>query len=79
MATVTNKRKVLNVEEKVKLVRGIESGKKKADVFREFGLVNSTGQTIWKNKDKIVSAFEQNGSRIKRLQMPERIDVMKRC
>jgi hypothetical protein len=32
MATVTNKRKVLNVDEKVKVIREIESGKKKADV-----------------------------------------------
>jgi transposase-like protein len=46
MATVTNKRKVLSVEEKVKVIREIESGKKKADVCREFGLFNSTVQTI---------------------------------
>ena len=32
---------------------------------REFGLVNSTIQIIWKNKTKIISAFEQSGSRIK--------------
>jgi hypothetical protein len=42
---------------------------------REFGLVNSTVQTIWRNRDKIVSAFEQNGSRIERLRKPERSDV----
>jgi transposase-like protein len=71
MATVTNKRKVLSVEEKVKVIRKIESGKKKADVCREFGLVHSTVKTIWKNRDKIVSTFGQNGSRIRRLQKPE--------
>jgi hypothetical protein len=75
MATVTNKRKVLSVEEKVKVITEIESGKKKADVCREFGLVNSTVQTIWKNRGKIVSSFEQNGSGIKRLRKPERNDV----
>jgi transposase-like protein len=62
-----NKRKALSVEEKVKVIREIENGKKKADVCREFGLVNSTTQAIWKNRSKIISAFEQNGSRIKRL------------
>jgi transposase-like protein len=75
MATVTNRRKVLSMEEKVKVIKEIESGKKKADVFRGFGLVNSTTQTIWKNRDKTVTSFEQNGSRIKRLRKPERSDV----
>jgi transposase-like protein len=60
MFTVTNKRKVLSVEEKVKVIKEIESGKKKADVCQEFGLVNSIVQTIWESRDKIVSAFEQN-------------------
>jgi hypothetical protein len=32
--------------------------KKKADVCPEFGLVNSTIQTIWKNRTRIISAFE---------------------
>jgi hypothetical protein len=74
MATVTNKRKFLSVEEKVKVTREIESGKKKADVCREFRLVNYTVQLFTKT-DKIVSAFEQNGSRIKRLLKPERSEV----
>jgi hypothetical protein len=43
----------------------------------EFGLFNSTVQTTWKNRDKIISAFEQNGSRIERLRKPERSDVDK--
>jgi hypothetical protein len=42
MVTVTNKREVLSIEGKVKLLREIGNGKKKADVFGEFGLVNST-------------------------------------
>jgi transposase-like protein len=75
MATVTFKRKVLSVEEKVKVTREIKSGKKKVDLCREFGLVNSAVQTIWKNRDKIVSVLEQNGSRTKRLRKPERSDV----
>jgi hypothetical protein len=75
MATVTNKRKVLSVEGKVKVTRQMGNGKKKADVFREFGLVNSTIRAICKNRTKIISAFDQNGSRVKPLPKPERSDV----
>jgi hypothetical protein len=48
---------------------------KKADVCREFGLVNCTIQTTWENRTKIISAFERNGLRIKRFRKPERNDV----
>jgi hypothetical protein len=46
--------------------------KKKADLCCEFAFVNSTIHTICKKKTKIISAFEQNGSRIKRFQEPVR-------
>jgi hypothetical protein len=39
--------------------------KKKYDVCREFGLVNSVIQMICKNRTKIIGAFEWNGSRRK--------------
>jgi len=44
-------------------------------VCQEYGLVNSTIQKIWKIRTKIVGVFEENGSRIKRLRKPKRIDV----
>ena len=47
------------------------------DVCREFGLVNSTIQTIWKNRTEIIISFEEKGSRIKRFLKPERSDVDK--
>ena len=46
-----------------------------ADVCQEIDRVNCTIQTIWKNRTKIISAFEQNGWRIKRFKKPERSDV----
>ena len=49
--------------------------KKAADVFREFGLVNSASRTVWKNRTKIISAFEKNGSSIKLFSKPERSEV----
>lgn len=71
---MATKRKVLTLEKKVKVTREIENGRK-ADMCHAFGLVNYTVQTIWKNRTKIVGAFELNGSRIKRLQKPEQINV----
>jgi hypothetical protein len=41
----------------------------------EFGLVNSTIQTIWKNRIKIISAPERKGSRTQRSRKTERSDV----
>jgi transposase-like protein len=52
MATVTNKRKVLSVEEKIKVIQEIENGKKKADVCWEFGIISSVIQTIWKKQNQ---------------------------
>jgi len=43
----------------------------------EFCLINCKIQTIWKNKTKIVSAFEKNGWRIKRFRKPGGSDVNK--
>jgi hypothetical protein len=59
MATVMNKRNVLSLEGKIKVMQQIKNEKKKkADWCREFGIVNSTIQTIWKNSTKIISVFE---------------------
>jgi lipoate-protein ligase A len=45
-------------------------------VCQKYGLVNSTIQKIWENKTKIISVFENSGSRIKRFgKQPERSDV----
>jgi hypothetical protein len=60
-----NKRKVLSIKEKVKVIQQRENGKKKADVRHEFGLVNSMIQKIWKNRTQIISVLEWNRSRIK--------------
>lgn len=45
--------------------------KQKCDVSRKFGLANSTIHTMWKKNIKLISAFERNGSRIKRLRKTE--------
>jgi len=55
------------------VIRQLENGKKKADVCRKVGLVNSTIEIICKTQ--IIIAFEQNGSTIKVFRKPERSDV----
>lgn len=63
------------MEEKIKVIKATESGTPKADVCREFRLVAFTVQTIWKIRERIVSVFEENGLRFKRLRKPEQSDV----
>lgn len=73
--TVTNRRTVWSVEGTVTVIRQTESGIKMADGCWEFGLVNCAIQTVRQNGSKIISAFEQNGSRVKGFWKPERSDV----
>jgi transposase-like protein len=42
------------------IIREIESGKSKSDVSRELGLASSTVATIWKNRDGVLTAYENN-------------------
>jgi len=48
--------KVLSVKGKFKVIRDIENGKHKTNVYREFVLASSVKRRI-----KIISAFEWNG------------------
>jgi len=64
MPTVMNKRKVWSIKGKVKAIQQIENVKISV-VCQKFCLENSVIQTIFKNRTTIISAFEQNGSRIK--------------
>jgi len=46
MPAVMNKRKVLSIKEKVKVIQQTRNGKENADACQEFGLVNSMIQKI---------------------------------
>jgi hypothetical protein len=67
MATGMNKRKVFSVKEKFKVIQELEKWgeKRKAVLHREFVLINSTVQTICKNRTRFISTFESNGLRVK--------------
>ena len=68
------RKQVLSVEGNFKAIREMEI-KKKANLCWEYGLVNSTIQTIWKTRTKIISPLDQNASRTMRFRKPERSDV----
>jgi hypothetical protein len=55
MTTATKKKGVVSLKGKIKVIRETENGKKYLE----------------KNRTKIISAFEQNGPRIKRFRKPK--------
>jgi hypothetical protein len=65
MAIVSNKKEVLSIKGKVKVIRQIGNRKGKAGVCWEFGFVNCVIQKIWESITKVICTFEQNSSRIK--------------
>ena len=75
MTTVMNNRNVLSIKGKVKVIWKTENWRKKADLCREFGLVNSIIQMICENRAIIISGFEWNELRIKLFWKLERSDI----
>lgn len=59
----------------MKVITELEKKRSKADVCREFNLVNSTVGTIWKDRKKIMEAYLESGSSIKRIRKPTRQDL----
>jgi hypothetical protein len=55
-----NKRKCLSVREKVEIIRELERGEKNVEVCKKFHLSPSIASTLWKNKEAILSALENN-------------------
>ncbi|KAG7296602.1 hypothetical protein JYU34_020412 [Plutella xylostella] len=68
------KRKSLGIDEKVLLIRAIETGEKISDVGKRFGFSRSTVSTIWKNREKILQA-EGAGKSSKKLKKPKYEDL----
>jgi hypothetical protein len=55
-----NKRKCLSIREKVEIIRELERGEQNVEVCKTFNLSPSTVSTLWKNKEVILSALENN-------------------
>ena len=54
----SQKRKSITLERKMEIFRAVDSGRKKSDVAREFGLSSSTMSTLFKNKDRITEQYD---------------------
>jgi hypothetical protein len=65
MVTITNRRKVLIIEGKVKLLGEIGNEKKKADVFGEFGLVIRQSNRFEKTETELLVCLNRTDIRIK--------------
>ena len=71
------KRKVMTLHEKIKIIRDIEGGQTQAEIGRKLNLSKTTVNTIWKNKDSIIAAFEQFSSKTKKLRTTPHEDIDK--
>ncbi|MGH0122862.1 UNVERIFIED_CONTAM: hypothetical protein FKN15_008569 [Acipenser sinensis] len=56
-----NKRKVLSIEDKIKIINYISSGKKTQ--VKKYDLRKTMVNTVMKNRDKIMRQYEQGGSK----------------
>ena len=69
------RKKAFTIDQKVAIIRSVESGQSKADVAREHGLLSSSVSTIWKNRDTFIRAYEKNMPQNKKLRGSVRGDV----
>jgi hypothetical protein len=77
MAAVTNNRKVWSVAGKV--TRKIENGKKKADMCREFGLVNSMIRIFVKTEPKLLVLLNRKHRESSYFESLNEVMSMKHC
>lgn len=75
MAAPTSKRRCFSIEEKGAIVAWLENGESNAKLALEFNVSHSTISTIWKNKNKIVRAFNENELKTKRLRESKHSDI----
>ncbi|XP_023238913.1 tigger transposable element-derived protein 4-like [Centruroides sculpturatus] len=68
-------RKALTLDCKVEIIKAVESGRKKADVCRDFGLANSTVCTIIKNREKILKSFQDGKGQVKKIKLCEKVNI----
>lgn len=57
------KRLAFTAEQKLHIIREIEGGRSKSDVSRALGLASSTVATIWKNREGVLNALENQVSK----------------
>lgn len=71
----SQKRKVLSIEEKGLIICRLEQGESNIAIARELGLSHSSVSTIWKNRDAIKNAFNENLLPKKKLRLSSHVDI----
>jgi len=84
MATVTNKRKVLSVEEKIKIIteienRGVVKEGGEPEVCWEFGLVNSANQRPEKPEPKLLVRLKGMDQEYSSFKSQNKVTSMRCC
>lgn len=69
------KRKTLSIEEKAAICTRLESGEANVKIASEFQISHSTVSTVWKNREKIKQAFNDNVLKAKRLRISQHEDI----
>ncbi|CAG2053636.1 unnamed protein product [Timema podura] len=64
---LTRKRKVFTIGDKILIIRDLERGTSQSKLARELNIQQSTVSRMWKNRDKIISAFQNDQLKCKRL------------
>jgi len=70
-----SKRKVLSVDEKVKILRELNDGVKNVEICKRYGLSSSTVSTLLKNQSKLMDAYDQNKTDCKQLKKCSKEDL----
>lgn len=71
----SNKRKTFSIQDKIGIIRKIENGCNQADICKDYKLSKSTVCNIWKNRQLIISAHENNLDSRKKLRKADHKDV----
>lgn len=78
MASSSKQRKILTIEEKGAIIARIENGESNVALSKELALSHSTISTIWKNRNDIRDAFNENKLNKKKLK-PSQYEEIDRC
>ncbi|KAF2879541.1 hypothetical protein ILUMI_26625 [Ignelater luminosus] len=70
-----SKRRMLSIEEKGTIIKKLESGESNANLAIKYDLSASTISTIWKNRDKIKRAIDNNLLKQKKVRLSSHRDV----
>ncbi|KRT86731.1 hypothetical protein AMK59_1505 [Oryctes borbonicus] len=69
------KRKTLSISEKVLIIRELENGCSNYTLSKRYELPSSTISTIWRNRQNILDAFENNQVNCKKLRKCNQSDI----